>query len=300
MSSKKKGIKDFMTMVADFHPEWSLLAIQSSIPEVMDILVNSLNYTQKDTSPIRIQATKKTNGHQKRGDFSNSIPIIKILKSSWVLIYSGVYHGNIFALNEISKFSRSLNCKAITLFQEDTSETMGYEFFDNGEQIERAEYSYGEENFIWKSKSNKKPKIKFKKDIARKENEESPKIILTPNHKLSDNDSQLKAASKDKMRQSNPKKLILSSTYQSPWFLGEDFNYDQSISWESDEEKLDDIDKISNENWCIWSNHLDSVFIDLNIYLPVIYPFNDNFGTYIEVEDSSAKYIEDISFILPQ
>jgi hypothetical protein len=269
MNPTKLGIKDFINMTDDFHPTWSLFAVESSFEEVVEFSTRFYKSLKVNNNISICSQTIEGSLEEKLQDrdFANFIPILKTHESNWVLLYSEVFYGGISAPNEASSFSRKLNTRAIALIREDTSGSLGYELFDEGFSVESAIYEYGEDRFSWKSKIRKKPKLQFQKetqDIAKVQ--ELPKIILSP----------------------YPQSLNQS---QSIWIPNKSFS-PVLDNLQQQNEEVDEFEKMEEENWLIWCDFLNSIFGELNIYLPAFYATNDNNNVCLEIKKCSEDSID--------
>jgi hypothetical protein len=298
MNHNKLGIKDFMKMASDLHSEWSLFAVESSIKDCLDIydakVIESDIYVNQQTVEGSIE--DKLRGRS----FASVIPIVKVRNSTWVIIYSAIYYGNLSSLNDVAMVSRHLSARGVSLAQEDTSESLSYELYNKGEQLEKGEYAYGEENFYWKSKSKKKPRIRFNRENIKDNNEKKvPQIIHSQHNHISTNLNRVHLFNDKSQPISEHKPIILTSTNQhlsnnkSPWVVRDDHFHDDLLA----KEEPDSFEILANDNWLIWCEYIDKVFSDLGIYLPAFYPFTDEKMSWIEAECSSKDYIEEVSFI---
>jgi hypothetical protein len=274
MSLTKLGIKDFINMTDEFHPTWSLFAVESSFEEVVEFSTHFYSSLKVNNDiEVYLQTIEGTLQEKLQDrDFANVIPILKTHENDWVLLYSEVFHGGISAPNGASSFSRKLQTRAIALIRESTSETLGYELFDKGIQVEKAVYEYGEDGFYWKSKIRKKPKLLFQK-----EKRDTPKSQELP-------------------------EIILSSYPQSVtnvkplWILGKaSLPLIDNPPQQNDE--IDELEKVLEENWLIWCDFLNNTFVQLNIYLPAFYVIPDNNNLCLEIETCSKDCIDQNSLV---
>jgi hypothetical protein len=268
MSSTKLGIKDFINMTDEFHPTWSLFAVESSFEDVVEFSTHFYKSLKVNNNiSIYIQNVEDSLEEKLQDrDFANVIPILKTHESNWVILYSEVFYGGISSPNAASSFSRKYNTRAIALIREDTSRSLGYELFDEGVLVESATYEYGEDRFSWKSKIRKKPKLKFQKetqDIAKVQ--ELPKIILSP----------------------YPQSLNQS---QSIWIPNKSFP-PVLDNPQQQNEAVDEFEKMDEENWLIWCDFLNSTFGEPNIYLPAFYVTKDN-NVCLEIKKCSEDSID--------
>jgi hypothetical protein len=136
------GMRDFQNLMYQGHPEYSIFAVKADIDRVMPALIKDAKNTdwKKD-----IKSESKIWDVIPEG--SNFIPIIQPKDNQWTIVYW--YVGGWTGLSDIcAKISLELGTLAMSIGEEDTSSAIGYELFDRGKLIERAEGCPGEELFF--------------------------------------------------------------------------------------------------------------------------------------------------------
>jgi hypothetical protein len=135
------GMRDFQNFIYQGHPEYSLFAVKADIDRVIPILMKDAKNTgwKKD-----IKSESKIWDSIPEG--SNCIPIIQPKDNQWTVIY--FYTGLMELADVCRNISSELDTLVMSLGEEDTSGAIGYELFDRGKSIERAEGCPGEELFF--------------------------------------------------------------------------------------------------------------------------------------------------------
>jgi hypothetical protein len=276
MSSSKLGIKDFIAMTDEFHSEWSLFAVESTIKDVVDFLASYYRARNLENNvSIRLQTISGTLQEKlEGGNFASAIPVVKTYGNSWALVYSAVFHGNISASNDAGVSAKELNTRAIALVREDTSEYLGYELFDKGERIERAGYVYGEERISWKSKLRRKPRLNFRKQPDVISEPQQPQIILSPYEQPQDKSQALWMPGRTPVAASNQRQLPSSNL-----------------------DEVDEFEEVLEDNWSIWCDFIDGIFADLGVYLPAFYAICKDSDVSLVVETCSEECIEQVVLI---
>jgi hypothetical protein len=120
MSFTKLGIKDFINLTDEFHPTWSLFAVESSFEEVVEFSTHFYEPLKVNNEiSVCLQTIEGTLEEKLQDiDFANVIPILKTHENAWVLLYSEVFHGGISSPNAASSFSRKMQTRAIALIRE--------------------------------------------------------------------------------------------------------------------------------------------------------------------------------------
>jgi hypothetical protein len=164
VSSAKLGVKDFLAMTDEFHPEWSVFAVEASIEQVEDAL--SMLQSRKPDSNVSIHLQKidgSLDDKLKGREFAYVVPVVQLSHSSWVVVYWEVFHGGMTSRDRAGAMSAKLSTRAISLFTEDTSDVLGYVLFDKGDRLEEAQCCSqdGEGITYWKSQLRSKPELEF-------------------------------------------------------------------------------------------------------------------------------------------
>jgi hypothetical protein len=136
------GMRDFQNFIYQGHPEYSIFAVKADIDRVVPLLIKDSKTTewQKD-----IQSEAKILDAIPEGSYF--IPIVQPKENQWTVVYW--YAGGWTGLSDMCiKISSELDTLVMSLCEEDTSGAIGYELFDRGKSIERAEGCPGEELFF--------------------------------------------------------------------------------------------------------------------------------------------------------
>lgn len=184
---KKLGVIDFLKMIYNGHPEYSLIAVKAHIDKTVQAFIEF-----REGQQTKERRDYKTFGMKERKIVSRTIQCeqnIPIRRSkavydddeggeevAWVILFLQVYDSewtvilrSLFWLKyelydvpkEAKALSVKLQTKTITLMEEDTSGAIAYELLENGELLEEFEYAGGDEDFRFESKLREKPNINF-------------------------------------------------------------------------------------------------------------------------------------------
>jgi hypothetical protein len=169
---QKTGIVDFVTMIYDGHPEYSLLAVKAPIDSVVQALIDLREgLTKRDRHDWRTMKYKEYRiqsrqmGWEKNialkpycdpDDEENTgegetlepgIPVLQVHGTEWTVVIRSLSWLNMDEIEDVPNEAKALSAKfqtrAITLMEEDTSVSMGYDLFENGESVERFEAADG-------------------------------------------------------------------------------------------------------------------------------------------------------------
>jgi hypothetical protein len=167
--SGKVGVRDFLAMTSEFHPEWSVFAVEASIEEVERALADFPQARGQDHDVPFYQQARTGSLHDKlQGrDIAYVVPVIKLAASPWIVVYWEVFYGGRTAQDWAKSISAKLSTRSISLFSADTSGVVGYELFDKGDHIESAHCCPQDNEGIstWKSKLRSKPELDFLEDV---------------------------------------------------------------------------------------------------------------------------------------
>lgn len=179
------GIIDFLNMVYDGHPEYTLVAVKAPLEETIAAFARVAQ--QRSGSPAV--------GQDKSGDAQfcferlEDIPIreaqpeeevaaaiaaVSTYGCAWTVLLRSIFfaHDEIFDVpREARALSAALQTRAITLIEEDTSGAMAYELFENGDRLEYFSEA-GEEDFDFASTLRAKPEIDFEAAAWEEEEDE--------------------------------------------------------------------------------------------------------------------------------
>ncbi len=178
----KLGIIDFVTMIYEGHPEYTVIAVKASLEDtiqtfiatshrretrqrfnvrdvkMIDRKVSGLKFDRKENIPL-----EQEQGEDENGFLAPVIPFVSIKGSDWVVVLRSLFDAKdeIFDVREEAiALSRELNTKSMILIEEDTSGAMAYQLFENGEQLESFEEAC-DDDFSFESKLREKPDITF-------------------------------------------------------------------------------------------------------------------------------------------
>jgi hypothetical protein len=314
MSDAKLGVRDFLEMADEFHPEWSLFAVEAKLEEVESTFIKlRKSHKQESNIAIHLQESNRTLLERlKCRDFAYVIPVVQLQSSPWIIVYSAVFHGNLSAIDDAVALSRRLATRAIAIYSADTSGVRGYELFDKGEQYEMAAYA-GDTDFDWKSKLRHAPELRFMSE----EDEDSEFVsdcddkVINFNDQQDNNLTQKLIILPNERSQNKLSVKILSpyepikETRKSIWRI----ELEARLKWEEQKEtqsnqkpkpyQNDKYDDILIHNESIWRDFVDSIFCDLGIYLPAVYPVTCREETFIEITEKSQGSIEYANLIYP-
>ncbi|MEM8718949.1 MAG: hypothetical protein AAGE84_06525 [Cyanobacteria bacterium P01_G01_bin.39] len=175
----KLGAIDFISMIYEGHPEYSLIAVKASLDETIQEFINTsqsrktrqrFDYRSMKTNDVPVASLKI----QRKGSsfirdmdeedrLANIIPFVKIQGSEWTVILRSIFYASdeLWDIPEETKaLSEKLDTKVIYLEEEDTSGAIGYELFEKGNSLERFEEAC-DDDFYFESQLRDKPDIKF-------------------------------------------------------------------------------------------------------------------------------------------
>lgn len=168
MTSTKLGVQDFLEMTDQFHPEWSVFAVEASIEQVEEALSKLQQSRQQDSDvSIHLQTIDGSLEEKLQGRrIAYVVPVVQPFNSSWVIVYRGVFYSDSMASDWASSLSSKLSTRAVALFSTDTSGVLGYALFDKGDRLEES-YCCPQENegISWFSKLRSEPELDFLDDI---------------------------------------------------------------------------------------------------------------------------------------
>ncbi|MHC5736718.1 hypothetical protein [Nostoc sp.] len=196
---QKLGVIDFLSMIYNGHPEYSLFAVKAPIDEVvqawMELREGLSKRDRRDYQTMKYKEYRVKNRQiqweknillkffkpfrelneqeqdeyyeQEREKLKPGYPFIQVGNNGWVIVICSLGWLGENELEEVPKAAKELSAKlktkAITLSEEDTSAAIGYGFFENGELSEKFEQAPGFD-LTFESKIRAKPDIKFDYD----------------------------------------------------------------------------------------------------------------------------------------
>lgn len=187
IQTQKLGIVDFIKMIYDGHPEYSLLAVKASIDDVVQALIDLREgLTKRDKHDWRTMKYKEyriqsrqvgweknialkpcpDNDEEEYPDgemLEPGIPVLQVRGTEWTVVIRSLSWLDIDEIedvpNEAKVLSAKFQTKAITLMEEDTSGAIGYDLFESGEFLEKLEHCDGEIHGFESKLRSEKPEI---------------------------------------------------------------------------------------------------------------------------------------------
>jgi hypothetical protein len=137
------GMRDFQKFIYQGHPEYSIFAVKADIDRVVPALIENPETTEWRKN---LQSDTKIwdNIPNKEPYF---IPVVQPKENQWTVVFWHV--GDWTGISDIcTNISSELDTLVMSIGEEDTSGAIGYELFDRGKSIERAEGCPGDELFF--------------------------------------------------------------------------------------------------------------------------------------------------------
>jgi hypothetical protein len=185
--TRKLGSLDFVRMIHDGQPEYSLLAVKAPIEDVIEAFIEFRSGQSSRKRSDWRSMTVKTDalasrqlkwdkniallpeGTECEGEFEQGmpIPVLQVANSEWVVIIRSLSWLDSEQIDNVpleAKFlSQKFQTDAITLMEEDTSASISYELFQQGESIESLEFCDAEE-YRFESKRQEDPQFQADED----------------------------------------------------------------------------------------------------------------------------------------
>ncbi len=291
---QKLGVIDFINLIYNGHPEYSLIAVKAPLEKTIQAYItisqNRKTRERFDFKSMRMNDLPVTNlafnltenipvRESKKGDMiSRHLAFLSINGTEWTVILRSLFIAKDELYDvpvEIKALSIELQTKVIYLIEEDTSSAIGYELFENGEQLEYFEEACNDD-FSFESKLREKPDIKF--------------------HDWDEDDSEEEDAENENNEDN------LESGYDSNKEPRAENPTIQPINWDeedSEEDELDEDAEDEDDEDDSESNYdcskeprvqfVDAFFRELGIYLPACYAVHEQ--GVIAVEKSSLGMI---------
>jgi hypothetical protein len=139
------GMSDFQKYIYQGHPEYSIFAVKADIDLVVPLLTKFTKTTawkkdlQSEDGIEHIILVPEESPY--------FLPIIQPTDNQWTVVYWTMWNWNSVS-DMCLQISLELETFVMSLGEEDTSGAIGYELFDRGKSIERAEGCPGEELFF--------------------------------------------------------------------------------------------------------------------------------------------------------
>jgi hypothetical protein len=135
LPSQPLGMRDFMNMVYQGHPECAIFAVKADIDRVIPLLIKENNRIKNWLQNIESEDKIWDICFPQRDEPIYFMPIIQPANNEWTVVYWS--QGNYVDLSGIcSRISSELKTSIFTISSEDTSGAFGYELFDLGREIE--------------------------------------------------------------------------------------------------------------------------------------------------------------------
>lgn len=153
LPSKPLGMLDFQKYIYEGHPEYSIFAVKAPIDKVLQAVAK---YQPNAKWEKDIQSSKQIwNVVSKNNQYW--MPIIQPKNNDWTVVYWVM--GNWADLSQMcGELSSTMQTKVMNLSEEDTSGAVGYQLFEQGEQVEDSEWAPGFE-FAFESKLQDEPEF---------------------------------------------------------------------------------------------------------------------------------------------
>lgn len=174
--AQKLGILDFLNLIYEGHPEYSLLAVQAPIDTVIETFINRRNQMttcdREDWQTMQFKAyrlrsrqlewtqniaLKSWDTKDNHYSLDPGFPVIQV--GNWTILLRSIGRLSAVLIDEVPKEAKALSgvlhTKAVTFMEEDTSGAIAYDLFENDQVLESVEYFDGEVQF--KSKLRNKP-----------------------------------------------------------------------------------------------------------------------------------------------
>jgi ankyrin repeat protein len=150
------GVKHFLKLVDDGEREWSLIAVQAPREQVTDALSRRYK-TAKVLRGVELKKPRKNDALARR------LAIIRVKDNPWTIVLRSLYYvdgGDVGAVAEDAKIlSQQLKTSALSFVAEDTSGAVQFDLFENGEPVERVQWSEGGSFSVFESTRRKQPKL---------------------------------------------------------------------------------------------------------------------------------------------
>jgi len=154
--SERLGVKDFLKLMHDRQPEWSLLAVKASIDEVSEELVDLHGATTVSKDVPR-------KAGENYDDVEQVVAVVHVKGNPWTVIFRSLLYVDKSHLEGVAEDAKELSgrlgTRAITFIGEDTSGANAYKLFEKGKLLEDVEWETGGDFFRFKSSLRKRPAL---------------------------------------------------------------------------------------------------------------------------------------------
>ncbi len=148
----KLGIKDFADTMYQGVPAWYLFVVEAPLDEVLKEFTR-LRKMKRIIRDVPLVGIKKYES------IGLTVPVVRVMGSSWTIVQRAICIVTSQQLRDYAEdakvLSARLKTRAIAFAAEDTSGSGGYELYEKGVQIEKAEWG---ESSGFTSKRRKTPK----------------------------------------------------------------------------------------------------------------------------------------------
>jgi hypothetical protein len=153
----KLGVLDFSNFTNDTQPEWTLFAVKAPFEQVSKALAD---FCQPERWLRDVPRKPAADGDDMGFPL---VAVVQIKNNPWTVVFREICYATeegLEAIKEEAKFlSVELKTRAITLASEDTSGAIDYEIYDQGKEVESAQWESGGQFFSFKSTLRKKPSL---------------------------------------------------------------------------------------------------------------------------------------------
>jgi hypothetical protein len=154
--SERLGVKDFLRLMHDGQPEWSLLAVKASIDEVSEEFVDLHGATTVSKDVPR-------KAGENYDDVEQVVAVVHVKGNPWTVIFRSLLYVDKSHLEGVAEDAKELSgrlgTRAITFIGQDTSGANAYKLFEKGKLLEDVEWEAGGDFFRFKSSLRKRPAL---------------------------------------------------------------------------------------------------------------------------------------------
>lgn len=152
-ASEAGGVCEFLEFMSIGNQEWSVLAVEAPVDAVSEAFVRLRKPTEWKQD---VYVDTLGNEYDTPLDY---IPVLQLKEHSWTVLIRSLFEvsDELRQVREEARvLSSELKTRAVTFMAEDTSGVMGYELYDNGVLVEKANWGGGFDSF--ESQLREKPK----------------------------------------------------------------------------------------------------------------------------------------------
>lgn len=164
------GIGHFLRFMREGQPEWALFAVKAPIEDVSTAFAEF-------RSPKKRVVNVPHRGPTGNIDIAFLTAVVRTRGNPWTLVFRSLTDIDVSHLRRVPEEAKTLSerlaTRAVTFFAEDASAAMGYEIFERGQSLERADWE-ADELKRFESTLRQKPALqtdsdKFVDDVFRAE-----------------------------------------------------------------------------------------------------------------------------------